>query len=102
MITTCSKCKGLYEAGSDEQANEVDRLCLRCVDWPRKCGDCGSGPVFTKNIKEELQYGNNPGVMLSCIVPLRICQACGFEFLDHEAEKIHDETVKAHLEKATT
>jgi hypothetical protein len=30
MITTCSKCCHLYEAGSEEQANEPNRLCPRC------------------------------------------------------------------------
>ena len=29
-ITTCSRCGGLYEAGSEEQANEPGRLCLTC------------------------------------------------------------------------
>lgn len=30
-ITTCSKCSRLYEAGSEETANEPDRLCPWCV-----------------------------------------------------------------------
>jgi hypothetical protein len=59
MITTCSRCGALYEAGSEEQANEPDRLCRRCFaaakrrpnvlenerlgyphDWP-SCPGCG-------------------------------------------------------------
>ncbi len=31
MITTCTKCGKLYEAGSEEQANEPGRLCLSCI-----------------------------------------------------------------------
>ncbi len=29
-ITTCTKCGSLYEAGSEEQANEQERLCYSC------------------------------------------------------------------------
>lgn len=31
-ITTCSSCGHLYEASSEETANEQDRLCLTCFD----------------------------------------------------------------------
>ena len=30
MITTCTKCGSLYEAGSEEQAYESVRLCFSC------------------------------------------------------------------------
>lgn len=30
MITTCTMCGVLYEAGSEEQANEPGRLCFSC------------------------------------------------------------------------
>lgn len=99
MITTCSKCAKSYEAGSEEQAYEADRLCPSCVDWPMKCPDCGAGPVYSKTITDTFQYGPDPdGVKLSCQVPLRTCQACGFEYLDHETEKAHDAAVAAHLQ----
>lgn len=35
-ITTCSKCGCVYEAGSEEQANETHRWCPSC----RICTDC--------------------------------------------------------------
>lgn len=35
MITTCGRCGGLYEAGSEEQAYEPDRLCRRCFNLKR-------------------------------------------------------------------
>jgi len=35
-LTTCSKCGCVYEAGSDEQANERPRWCPSC----RICVDC--------------------------------------------------------------
>jgi predicted nucleic acid-binding Zn-ribbon protein len=37
MITACSKCGRCYEAGSEEQANEPDRLCPTC--WLRASKD---------------------------------------------------------------
>jgi hypothetical protein len=30
MITTCTTCGDLYEAGSEEQANEPERFCFTC------------------------------------------------------------------------
>jgi hypothetical protein len=30
MITTCTDCGSLYEAGSEEQANEPKRWCFAC------------------------------------------------------------------------
>jgi hypothetical protein len=30
MITTCTDCHALYEAGSEEQANEPERWCAGC------------------------------------------------------------------------
>lgn len=32
MITNCSMCGNLYEAGSEEQANEPARMCRACVN----------------------------------------------------------------------
>lgn len=33
-ITTCTKCNHAYESGSEEQANEQERLCPSCRLWP--------------------------------------------------------------------
>ncbi len=30
-VSTCTRCHQLYDAGSDEQANEPDRICLACA-----------------------------------------------------------------------
>lgn len=30
-VSTCTKCQQLYDAGSEEQANEPDRICLACA-----------------------------------------------------------------------
>jgi hypothetical protein len=36
MITTCSRCGKLYEAGSEEQAYESDRLCPACFKQDKR------------------------------------------------------------------
>ena len=33
-VTTCTNCGVIYEAGSEEQANERERLCSRCRPQP--------------------------------------------------------------------
>lgn len=35
MITTCTRRGGLYEAGSEEQANEPERFCFTCRKIPQ-------------------------------------------------------------------
>jgi len=37
-ITTCTRCGALYEAGSEETANESVRVCPLCSD---ACPGCG-------------------------------------------------------------
>lgn len=54
-ITTCPECGELYEAGSEEQANEPDRRCHRC--WKKK-------QASEEEFIEELPEG--PIVPISC------------------------------------
>ena len=56
-ITNCSSCHSLYEAGSEEQANDPDRLCPPCffgAEQQKLCEEQGfphfaplSGRCFT-------------------------------------------------------
>lgn len=41
MITSCTKCTSLYEAGSEEQAKEPVRLCPVCRAADLGCLECG-------------------------------------------------------------
>jgi hypothetical protein len=45
LITTCTKCSQLYEAGSEEQANEPVRLCARCTSLAELL-DCADSLVL--------------------------------------------------------
>lgn len=64
-VTTCT-CGRLYEAGSEEQANEPDRRCPWCrgpraaaryehpnhrTTWPDDCSICDAAhPVFPRSL----------------------------------------------------
>lgn len=101
-ITTCSRCKAVYEAASPYYATEPDRLCGPCITaWAgtRPCGDCGAKDhIFTTKKEKILRYRSGPEtVELKCVVPLRTCGACGFQFLDYETEQIHLMTTNKYL-----
>ena len=40
-------------------------------------------------------------VELNVTLPVRVCNSCGFEFLDHEAETLQHEAICAHLDVLT-
>lgn len=62
------------------------------------CADCGKGPLETELVEEEIHYGASPHtVYLECTLPVRTCKACGFQFTDHEAEKVREDRVNAYL-----
>jgi hypothetical protein len=46
-ITTCTKCGGLYEAGSEEQANEPERFCPSCR---KPTAADGKGPLCSRDL----------------------------------------------------
>lgn len=46
MLTTCTRCGGLYRACSEEQACAPDRLCRACTGGEVECPTChGTGTV---------------------------------------------------------
>lgn len=47
---------------------------------------------------DEIHYGAAPGtVLLEYTAPVRECLACGFRYMDREAEKIREDRVNAYL-----
>lgn len=93
-MTDCLKCGTLYEAASQSYAEDPERRCGPCITaWAesRPCPDCGAADhIFTTKKEEILKYRSGPDtVELKCVVPLRTCGACGFQFLDYEVEQIH-------------
>lgn len=62
------------------------------------CPVCGERGVRTAWTRTQFPYGVGADtVTLSAIVPVQICQSCGFEFLDHDAERLRHEAVCVHL-----
>lgn len=57
-----------------------------------KCPECGCPVVTTTWETQIVPYGSE-GEEISCTVPVRHCKACSYEWLDYEAEEIHDQAV---------
>lgn len=62
------------------------------------CPDCGAARVSTSRVQQDFAYGAGPdAVTLTATVPVRHCDACGFQFTDREAEEVRHEAVCLHL-----
>jgi hypothetical protein len=66
LITTCTKCSQLYEAGSEEQANEPVRLCARCTSLAELL-DCADSLVLWR-LKVDLISSTEAGPQLMVII----------------------------------
>ena len=61
------------------------------------CFECDA-PANTQWRDHTFTYGvDTDAAELIVTLPVRVCSACGFEFLDHEAETLKHEAVCAHL-----
>ena len=62
-----------------------------------RCPECNSTEVITEeNIPYLFPYGMKPNqIMLEVQIPIRKCQKCGFQYMDHESEDIIDAINKA-------
>ena len=61
------------------------------------CFECDA-PANTQWRPHSFTYGvDADATELTVELPVRVCGACGFEFLDHEAETLKHEAVCAHL-----
>ena len=63
-----------------------------------QCPECDKAQVITIPTPHRFRYGagSNP-VEIEMTLPVRHCQACGFEFLDKESEGKQHEAVCKHL-----
>lgn len=62
------------------------------------CPQCGEASVTTFWHHDRLRYGTGgSAVDLPVDLPVRRCGSCGFEFLDHEGERLRHEAVCRHL-----
>ena len=64
----------------------------------RTCPVCGENQVITHHHQDSFEYGSGESaVTLHVELPVRRCEACEFEFLDQEGERIKQEAVCRHL-----
>ena len=64
----------------------------------RTCPVCGGNHVNTYDHQDSFEYGSGDStVTLQVELPVRKCEACDFEFLDQEGERLKHEAVCRHL-----
>lgn len=62
------------------------------------CPVCDECRVTTTVRQETITYGSgNSATTLHLDLPVRVCEGCGFEYLDHEAELLKHEAICRHL-----
>ena len=80
--------------------NRDDRLDLSpsdCVPTP-DCPSCGAGRVRTVETEANVPYGTGSDqVEIPTVVPLRVCELCGFSFLDAEGQTAEHDAVCRYL-----
>jgi len=64
-----------------------------------RCPSCDSNKISTEEINHCFPYGQGE---LSANVPLRKCQNCGEQYLDHEAEELMGVAIRLHLNTIET
>lgn len=68
------------------------------VSGTRCCPACGNSDVRTAVETRQFTYGTGAeATELTCQLPIRICETCGFEFTDDEAEDARLNAVCLHL-----
>lgn len=78
----------------DDHHNLIEFPQLERLDCPM----CGGNDVRTTTAMEKFVYGDGPeAVELTAQVPVRTCNACGFQFTDDVAEEARHEVVCRHL-----
>lgn len=63
-----------------------------------ECPQCGENSITTYRHLDTFTYGSgDAAATLEVDLPVRRCDACDFEFLDHEGERLRHEAVCRHL-----
>lgn len=76
----------------------MDRASYDSADSDLICPQCGAESVTTFWHRDTFDYGSgDAAVTLRVDLPVRRCEACDFEFLDHEGERLRHEAVCRHL-----
>ena len=88
-----NKKVGSQQMATGTERQETDEM----TEAAAPCPQC-EGVVETIRHEDVFRYGEGQSaVNLPVILPVRICRACGIEFLDHEAERVKHEALCRHF-----
>ena len=66
--------------------------------FDHECPQCGEDSITTRWMLDSFRYGTgDSAVTLQVDLPVRRCQACDLQFLDHEGERLRHNAVCQHL-----
>lgn len=66
--------------------------------FDQECPQCGEESITTHWMLDSFRYGTgDSAVTLQVDLPVRRCQACDLQFLDHEGERLRHNAVCRHL-----
>ncbi len=62
------------------------------------CPDCGSDKVVEQNIEQRFPYGHsNKETILTAVMPVTVCQNCGYKTFDERGEVARHAAICKHL-----
>lgn len=65
--------------------------------WERRCGQCGSLDTTTEDKIDSFTYITGESMIVSAVVPVLTCKACGLQSTDYRAEELRDAAVRQAL-----
>lgn len=78
--------------------NNTENVHADDDSFDQECPQCGKDSITTRWILDSFKYGTgDSAVTLQVDLPVRRCQACDLQFLDHEGESLRHEAVCRHL-----
>lgn len=99
-LALCSACPApnthvCIEHGVRCDTHRQGDCCVKITFRPW-CPQCAKGPIETSQVRSPFLYGQVHPATIDCVVPVRKCVACGFQYTDHEAEVIRDDAVRKY------
>ena len=79
-------------------SNNTEYVHVDDTTLDRECPQCGKDSITTHWFLDSFKYGTgDSAVSLQVELPVRRCQSCDLQFLDHEGERLRHEAVCQYL-----